>query len=102
MLPIGDLYKSQVRQMAADMGIPDAILRKPPTADLWAGQTDEDELGLSYVDADRVLYWTIDRGLSAEATATKTGLPGDKVARVLARYNSSAFKREIPYRHERP
>jgi NAD+ synthase len=98
--PITSLYKSQIWALAAHLGLPRSVIDKPPTADLWTGQTDEDELGLSYVDADRVLYWTIDRGLSPQDTVAKTGLPEDKVARVVARYNSSAFKREIPYRHE--
>jgi NAD+ synthase len=59
--PIADLYKTQVRQLAADVGVPEAILRKPPTADLWAGQTDEQEVGMSYADIDRLLYWSVDR-----------------------------------------
>jgi NAD+ synthase len=59
--PIADLYKTQVRQLSADIGVPDVILRKPPTADLWAGQTDEQEVGLRYSDIDRLLYWSVDR-----------------------------------------
>src|SRR4029078_11619770 len=59
--PIGDLYKSQVRQVAAAMGVPDAILRKAPSADLWPGQTDESEADFSYPVLDRLLYWRGDR-----------------------------------------
>ena len=59
--PIGDLYKSQVRQLSEAVGVPDAILRKPPTADLWPGQTDESEVGLRYAELDRLLYWMVDR-----------------------------------------
>ena len=59
--PIGDLYKSQVRQLSLAMGVPDAILRKAPSADLWPGQTDEVEAGFTYHELDRLLYWMIDR-----------------------------------------
>ncbi|MGH2357888.1 MAG: NAD+ synthase, partial [Candidatus Limnocylindria bacterium] len=65
--PIGDLYKSQLREVARELGVPEHILDKPPSADLWPGQTDEAELGSTYDDLDRALYalvdrrWTIDR-----------------------------------------
>ena len=58
--PIGDLYKTQLRQLARDLGVPQAIIDKPPSADLWAGQTDEGELGFTYADADRLLYLLVD------------------------------------------
>ena len=64
--PIGDLYKTQVRQLAADIGVPDAILRKAPSADLWPGQTDEIEGGFSYPQLDRLLFWRIDKRRSTE------------------------------------
>ncbi|HEY7523796.1 MAG TPA: NAD+ synthase, partial [Candidatus Limnocylindrales bacterium] len=59
--PIGDLYKSQVRQLAAAVGVPEPIIRKAPSADLWPGQTDEAEAGFSYHELDRLLYWRVDR-----------------------------------------
>ncbi|HEU0243454.1 MAG TPA: NAD+ synthase, partial [Candidatus Limnocylindrales bacterium] len=59
--PIGDLYKSQVRQLAVAIGVPDAIVRKAPSADLWPGQTDEHEGGFSYPVLDRLLFWRIDK-----------------------------------------
>src|SRR4029079_3629059 len=61
LMPIGDLYKSQVRQLSQEMGVPAPIVRKPPTADLWPNQTDEGELGMTYSDLDRLLYWMVDR-----------------------------------------
>src|SRR6476646_10113108 len=64
--PIGDLYKSQVRQLAVAMGVPDSIVRQPPSADLWPGQTDEDEGGFSYPVLDRLLFWRIDKRRSTE------------------------------------
>ena len=59
--PIGDLYKSQVRQLSAAVGVPEAIIRKAPSADLWPGQTDEAEAGFSYPELDRLLFWMVDR-----------------------------------------
>ena len=64
--PIGDLYKSQVRQLADAIGVPDAIIRKAPSADLWPGQTDETEGGFSYPMLDRLLFWLVDRRRSIE------------------------------------
>src|SRR5439155_15861399 len=61
--PIGDLYKTQLRELATHLGIPGEIVRKPPTAELWVGQTDEDELGFTYADADLILYHMVDRRL---------------------------------------
>jgi NAD+ synthase len=93
--PIGDLYKSQVRQLAEEMGIPDSILNKPPSADLWAGQTDENELGLQYEQMDRLLYWMVDRRFTNDQLA-EIGFDlaiVQKVQRLIAR---SEFKRQTP------
>jgi NAD+ synthase len=64
--PLGDLYKTQVRQLAAYLGVPEPIIIKPPSADLWEDQTDEDELGFNYLDVDRLLYYMIDRQYTLE------------------------------------
>ncbi len=64
--PIGDLYKSQVRQLSAAVGVPDEIIRKAPSADLWPGQTDETEAGFSYPELDRLLFWRIDKRRSVD------------------------------------
>ena len=98
--PIASLYKSQVWALAEHLGVPGQVIYKAPTADLWAGQTDEDELGLRYEEADRILYWHVEQGLSPEATRERTGLPPDAVNQVLARYRATAFKREIPYHYQ--
>jgi NAD+ synthase len=94
-LPIGDLYKSQVRQMAADMGVPERILEKPPTADLWPGQTDEGELGMTYSDMDRLLYWLVDhRRTHDQLEAMGFGAPA--IQRVERLISGSEFKRQTP------
>ncbi len=93
--PIGDLYKSQVRQLAAAMGVPEAIIRKAPSADLWPGQTDEADAGFTYHELDRLLYWMIDgRRSDEELVALGFDLPTiDRVARMVA---AAEFKRQVP------
>jgi len=93
--PLGDLYKTQVWQLADALGIPDRIINKPPTADLWAGQTDEAELGFSYRDADRLLYHLIDRQSSVEKLAQMGFDPGF-INTVRDRIEATAYKRRMP------
>lgn len=94
--PLGDLYKTQVRQLARAVGVPESIIAKPPTADLWPGQTDEGEIGFAYADIDRALYLLVDRGLSAEQAIEDYGLPADLVHGVQSKMQTSAFKRRLP------
>src|SRR6185369_9533252 len=93
--PIGDLYKSQIRQLAVALGVPDAIVRKPPSADLWPGQTDEAEGGFSYPVLDRLLFWRVDKRRSIEEMAALGFEPGlvERVDRLVA---GSEFKRQVP------
>ncbi len=93
--PVGDLYKSQVRQVAVDLGVPERIIAKPPSADLWPGQTDEADVGFSYADLDRLLYWMVDRRRSAEELAERGFDPRfvERVARMVA---GAEFKRQVP------
>lgn len=93
--PIGDLYKSQVRQLAAVMGVPEPILHKEPSADLWAGQTDEGEMGLRYADLDRLLFWMIDRRRRPPELAAM-GFDPTVVERVERLVAASEFKRQVP------
>ncbi|MHB8397476.1 MAG: NAD+ synthase [Candidatus Limnocylindrales bacterium] len=92
--PIGDLYKSQVRQLAVEMGVPDAIVRKAPSADLWPGQTDEAEAGFSYPVLDRLLYWMIDRRRDP-AELAELGFEPPFIARVERMVATSEFKRQV-------
>ena len=95
MAPIGDLYKSQLRAVATTLGVPDEILSKPPSADLWPGQTDEGELGATYDDLDRVLFALVDRRWSAERCVA-AGLDAALVAWVAQRVARNEFKRQVP------
>ena len=93
--PIGDLYKTQVRQLAAALGVPQAILDKPPSADLWEGQSDESELGFTYEQVDQLLYLLIDERYSAGELVSE-GLDPAFVRRVHALVQGSQFKRQLP------
>ena len=93
--PIGDLYKSQLRAVAGALGVPQEILDKPPSADLWPGQTDEGELGAGYDDLDRVLFALVDRRWSVERCVA-AGLDQELVAWVAARVARNEFKRQTP------
>jgi NAD+ synthase len=93
--PIGDLYKSQVRQLAVAIGVPDAIVRKAPSADLWPGQTDEGEGGFSYPLLDRILFWRVDKRRSLEEMVDM-GFEAATVERVDRMVATSEFKRQVP------
>ncbi|MEA3351480.1 MAG: NAD+ synthase [Chloroflexota bacterium] len=93
--PIGDLYKAQVRQLSRAIGVPDVIVQKPPSADLWAGQTDEDELGFSYDEVDRLLFLLVEDERSPEA-CVDAGFSQDFVNKVIERMRRNQFKRVTP------
>ena len=93
--PIGDLYKSQVRQLAAAMGVPRTVIAKAPSADLWPDQTDEAEGGFSYPVLDRILYWRIDRRRDTDELVAM-GFDRALVERVERLVATSEFKRQVP------
>lgn len=93
--PLGDLYKTQVRQLARAMGVPEAIIGKPPSADLWVGQTDEGELGFTYEEVDKLLYLMIDHRYSPE-DLEEAGFHPDFVRQVAQRVRRNHFKRVLP------
>ena len=93
--PIGDLYKAQVRQLAAYLHVPQAIIDKPPSADLWPGQTDEGELGITYEQADAILYDMLELDKDAD-TIIAEGADAAVVEHVFALVERSRFKRRMP------
>jgi NAD+ synthase len=93
--PIGDLYKAQVRQLSRAVGVPAAIIDKAPSADLWAGQTDEQELGFTYEQADRLIFLLVDQRYSPEE-CVEAGFDPRFVQTVLTRIRRNHFKRVMP------
>ena len=95
LAPIGDLYKTQLRAVATELGVPEEVIAKPPSADLWPGQTDEEELGRSYDLLDRALYALVDRRWTLDR-CVRAGLPRDLVEWVARRVARMEFKRQLP------
>ncbi|MDT8381863.1 MAG: NAD+ synthase [Brevefilum sp.] len=93
--PIGDLYKTQVRQLAKALGVPDKVIQKAPSADLWAGQTDEGELGFTYAEVDKLLYLLVDQRYRPEA-CVEEGFDKAFVERVMGMMRRNHFKRVMP------
>lgn len=93
--PLGDLYKTQVWALSEALGIPDVIVRKEPSADLWAGQTDEGELGFSYRQVDQLLYLMVDQRYT-KPELIAAGFDGRFVDDVAQRIMFSQFKRRLP------
>lgn len=93
--PIGDLYKTQVRALGHHLGVPEQILKKAPTAGLWDGQTDEEELGLTYSEIDKILFQLVDLRQSRTEVLAAGFDPGktDKLIRMI---KNSEFKRGMP------
>ena len=90
--PIGDLYKTQVRQLARALGVPEVILAKPPSADLWPGQTDEGELGFTYARVDQLLTLLVDGGFTPD-TCVEAGFDRAFIQAVVDRMQRNEFKR---------
>jgi NAD+ synthase len=93
--PLGDLYKTQLRQLARAVGVPEAIVQKAPSADLWAGQTDEGELGFTYAEADKLLYLLVDERYTRDE-AIVAGFDARLVDAIIRRMRMSQFKRMPP------
>ncbi|WP_291492656.1 NAD+ synthase [Desulfurella sp.] len=93
--PIGDLYKTQVRILSKYMGVPQSIIDKKPTADLWVGQSDEEELGFSYDEADLILYHLFDKRLSIDEVVN-LGFRENIVNGIFERVRKNQFKRLPP------
>ena len=93
--PLGDLYKTQVWQLAETLGVPKNIVEKKPSADLWQGQTDEEELGLSYRKVDQLLYYMVDERRNP-AELMEMGFEKNFIGRVHQLIQRNQFKRRPP------
>jgi NAD+ synthase len=93
--PIGDIYKTQIYQLAEHLGIPKTIINKPPSADLWEGQSDESELGFTYKTADDIMYLLIDKMYKPEVVIS-LGFEENIVNKIYERIKKSQYKRRMP------
>jgi NAD+ synthase len=93
--PIGDLYKTHVWQLSETMGVPSEVIEKQPSADLWAGQTDEEELGFSYRQVDELLYRMVDLRMSREELLV-AGFEAEFIDTIYGKIQNSHFKRRLP------
>jgi NAD+ synthase len=93
--PIGDLYKTQIWQLAEFLGVPDEITKKPPSADLWEGQTDEGEFGFTYKNADEILYLIVDQR-KTDVELQELGFDINLIKKIKKSIQKSQFKRRPP------
>jgi len=93
--PIGDMYKTQIRQLSRAIGVPQPIIAKAPSADLWTGQTDEGELGFTYAEVDKLLYLLVDQRYSPDE-CIEAGFDEGFVRTVVKRIQRNHFKRVMP------
>ena len=93
--PIGDLYKTNIWDLSRYLKIPNELIEKKPSADLWEGQTDEQEMGLTYKEADQVLYRMLEENKTVEEVLAE-GFNKDLVDNIVKRMNRSEYKRRMP------
>lgn len=93
--PLGDLYKTQIKQLAKHLGVPGKIQKKVPTAGLWTGQTDEKEIGLSYDEIDAILFQLVDKRISRKEIIA-SGFKKGAVDKIINLIKNSEFKRKLP------
>ncbi|MDF1543786.1 MAG: NAD+ synthase [bacterium] len=94
--PLAELYKREVRKLSAMLDVPKSILTKAPSADLWTGQTDEGEIGVTYEEIDKLLKLIIDQGLTSRAVLLEKGFESADIERVVSLVNANSFKRKLP------
>lgn len=93
--PLGDLYKTQIRQLGQHLGVPEKILKKTPSAGLWTSQTDEGELGLTYDEADKILFKLVDQ-MIPKKEVVGSGFKKETVEKIINLIKKSEFKRKMP------
>lgn len=93
--PIGDLYKTNIWELSRYLGVPSQLIDKKPSADLWEGQTDEEEMGLTYKEADEILYRILEENKTAE-DIEKEGFNREVINNIFMRMRRSEYKRNMP------
>ncbi|ALQ36295.1 NAD+ synthase [Fusobacterium hwasookii] len=93
--PVGDLYKTNIWDLSRYLKIPNELIEKKPSADLWEGQTDEQEMGLTYKEADQVMYRLLEENKTVEEVLAE-GFNKDLVDNIVRRMNRSEYKRRMP------
>ncbi len=93
--PIGNLYKTQLKDVAKYLDVSSYVLNKPPSANLWHGQTDEDELGYTYEEIDRLLFFMLDKRLTSNELAQK-GFSREFIQNIRQRIKKNKFKSQLP------
>ena len=94
--PNGDLYKREIRLLAKALDVPESIISKAPSADLWQDQTDEGEIGVTYERIDRLLQLIIDNGQTSMSALVSAGFDQTEISRVVSLINLNSFKRKMP------
>ena len=94
--PVGELYKTEIRAMAKLLGLPEQIITKIPSADLWVGQTDENEIGVTYDTIDKILKRIVDEDFLSISSLVKEGFDSRDISRVVSLLNLNSFKRRQP------
>ncbi|MBQ2636584.1 MAG: NAD+ synthase [Methanobrevibacter sp.] len=94
--PIGDLYKTDVFELAKYLGVPQEIIDKPPRAGLWNNQTDEDEIGMTYELLDKILYRFIEKEIDAKSIADELDIEVDEVNDIIDRVERNNHKTKVP------
>ncbi len=98
ILPIVSLYKTQIRELAKTIGVPNSIISKKSSPNLWEDHDAEDEIGISYEEIDSALYCILDKKLSVDETIQKTGMPRKSVEKIYQMYQNTQHKRILPER----
>jgi len=96
LLPIADLYKTQVRELARRLDLPKSIVEKPSSPRLWPGQMAEEELGATYDEIDQILYLHVELGKGIDEIIDQTGIKAEKVRSIVERFRRSEHKRKLP------